>query len=71
MLLFAKHTTDERDPRAIVNGLKIQRMARPVCKGFVEIWATDQSASTYPVSEVSPPAKMEIRAFRSSGTERP
>ena len=32
---------------------QIQRMARPVCKGFVEI-AADQSASTYPASKNSP-----------------
>ena len=32
---------------------RTQRMARPVCKGFVEI-AADQSASTYPASKNSP-----------------
>ena len=43
-----------------------KRMARPVCKGGVSRSASDQSASTYPASEVSLPAKMEIRAPRSS-----
>jgi Winged helix-turn helix len=42
-----------------------KRMARPVCKGFFES-ADDQSAATYPASEDSLPAKMEIRALRSS-----
>jgi len=42
-----------------------KRMARPVCKGFFER-ADDQSAATYPASEDSLPAKMEIRALRSS-----
>jgi transposase len=48
----------------IVEGFK-KRMARPVCKGFFES-ADDQSAATYPASEDSLPAKMEIRALRSS-----
>jgi hypothetical protein len=42
-----------------------KRMARPVCKEFFES-ADDQSAATYPASEDSLPAKMEIRALRSS-----
>jgi transposase len=42
-----------------------KRMARPVCKGFFES-ADDRSAATYPASEDSLPAKMEIRALRSS-----
>jgi hypothetical protein len=42
-----------------------KRMARPVCKGFVRLAAV-QSASTYPASKVFLPAKMEIRAPRSS-----
>jgi hypothetical protein len=51
---------DER----IVEAFK-KRMGRPVCKGFFES-ADDQSAATYPASEDSLPAKMEIRALRSS-----
>ena len=44
-----------------------QRMARPVRKGVcAERSASDQSASTYPASKVSPPAMMEIRVPRSS-----
>ncbi len=42
-----------------------KRMARPVCKWFFER-ADDQSASTYPASAASRPAKMEIRAPRAS-----
>jgi hypothetical protein len=42
---------------------RLQRMARPVCKGFVT--CSDQSAPTYPVSGQTR-AKMEIRTFRSS-----
>ncbi|HEY1779402.1 MAG TPA: helix-turn-helix domain-containing protein [Roseiarcus sp.] len=41
-----------------------QRMARPVCKWIMR--SADQSASTYPASEVFLPAKMEIRALWSS-----
>jgi transposase len=55
---------DER----IVEAFK-KRMARPVCKGFFES-ADDQSAATYPASEDSLPAKMEIRALRSSSASR-
>jgi len=43
-----------------------KRMARPVRKGIVLRLAADQSASTYPALKELPPAKMEIRAFRSS-----
>ena len=42
-----------------------KRMARPVCKSVVES-AVQQSAATYPASEASLPAKMEIRAPRAS-----
>ena len=41
-----------------------KRMARPVCKGFFES-ADDESAATYPAWRLLP-AKMEIRALRSS-----
>jgi transposase len=47
------------------NRLLKKRMARPVCKG-VDRAPNDQSASTYPASEDFLPAKMEIRALRSS-----
>jgi transposase len=43
-----------------------KRMARPVRKGVVLRLAADQSASTYPASKAVLPAKMEIRAPRSS-----
>ena len=38
----------------------------PFARGFVPRSAADESASTYPASEVLLPAKMEIRALRSS-----
>src|SRR3984885_1792137 len=51
----------------IRNGLSFKkRMARPVRKRLCRDWLLIQSASTYPASEALLPAKMEIRAFRSS-----
>jgi hypothetical protein len=41
-------------------------MARPVRKRVCRDWLLIQFASTYPASEALLPAKMEIRAFRSS-----
>ena len=62
--LSARPRHPAQDER-IVEAFK-KRMARPVRKGVVLRLAADQSASTYPASKAVLPAKMEIRAPRSS-----
>ena len=63
-LLGKKTLEAEILKEALKHATGSKRMARPVCKGFVQGSLT-QSASTYPACGKTP-AKMEIRASQSS-----